>query len=103
MSTVCVFAGFERTRSEAPSFPPLPAPVEFRYTQTDSFVALLHQLQVSLLVSTYQANKLLVVRTAGNGLSTLVRSFERPSWQQSRRRHHHAQRVGQRRPYLARL
>ena len=33
--------------------------VEFHYTQTDSFVALLQQLRASLLVSTYQANKLL--------------------------------------------
>jgi hypothetical protein len=32
--------------------------VKFHYTQTDSFVALLHQLGAALLVSTYQANKL---------------------------------------------
>jgi hypothetical protein len=43
--------------------------VEFHYTPTDSFVALLHQLGAALLVSTYQANKLLVVRAAGGGLS----------------------------------
>jgi uncharacterized protein (TIGR03032 family) len=55
-----------------------PSAVEFRYTQTESFVALLQQLGASLLVSTYQANKLLVVRAAGNGLSTLVRTFDRP-------------------------
>src|SRR5262245_28743928 len=55
-----------------------PAPVEFHYAQTDNFPALLHQLRASLLVSTYQANKLLVVRAAGNGLSTLVRTFEKP-------------------------
>jgi len=55
-----------------------PAPVEFHYTQTDSFVALLHRLGASLLVSTYQANKLLAVRADGPGLSTLVRTFERP-------------------------
>src|SRR5262249_50786310 len=55
-----------------------PAPVAFHYTQTDSFPALLQHLRVSLLVSTYQANKLLVVRAAGNCLSTLVRTFERP-------------------------
>src|SRR6516225_9147724 len=60
-------------RPEAP-----PAPVEFHYTQTDSFVALLHQLGASLLVSTYQANKLLVVRATGGGLTTLVRTFDRP-------------------------
>jgi uncharacterized protein (TIGR03032 family) len=55
-----------------------PAAVAFHYMQTESFPALLHQLRASLLVSTYQANKLLVVRAAGNGLSTLVRTFERP-------------------------
>jgi uncharacterized protein (TIGR03032 family) len=55
-----------------------PGAVAFHYTQTDSFVALLHQSGASLLVSTYQANKLLVVRAARNGLSTLVRTFDRP-------------------------
>lgn len=56
----------------------MPAPVTFQYTQSDSFVALLHQLHASLLVSTYQANKLLVVRASENGLSTLVRTFDKP-------------------------
>ncbi len=60
----------------SPSVPP--PPVAFHYTQTDSFVALLHQLQASVLVTTYQANKLLVLRAAGNGLSTLVRTFDQP-------------------------
>src|SRR5262245_37500067 len=55
-----------------------PPPVAFHYTQTDSFVALLEQLGASLLVSTYQANKLLAVRASGNGLSTLVRTFDKP-------------------------
>src|SRR5947207_7766857 len=58
--------------------PPAPAPVEFRYTQTDSFPALLQQLGASLLISTYQANKLLVARAAGAGLSMLVRTFDTP-------------------------
>jgi len=58
--------------------PPPPAPVEFRYTQTDRFVGVLHELGASLLVSTYQANKLLVARPAGAGLNTLVRTFDRP-------------------------
>jgi uncharacterized protein (TIGR03032 family) len=57
---------------------PVPMAVEFQYTQTESFVALLRQIGASLLVSTYQANKLLVARAAGAGLSTLVRTFERP-------------------------
>ena len=55
-----------------------PQSVEFHYTQTDSFVTLLQQLGASLLVSTYQANKLIAVRASGNGLSTLVRTFDRP-------------------------
>src|SRR3954451_13851819 len=54
------------------------AAVPFHYTQTDGFVALLTQLGMSLLVTTYQANKLLVARAAGAGLSMLVRTFDRP-------------------------
>ena len=55
-----------------------PAAVEFRYAQTESFPAILNELRASLLISTYQANKLLVARAAGSGLSTLVRTFDRP-------------------------
>lgn len=55
-----------------------PAPVEFRYTQTESFVSLLAELRASLLISTYQANKLLVARATAGGLSMLVRTFDRP-------------------------
>src|SRR5262245_18669271 len=62
---------------------PAPTAVRFQYSQTESFPALLHALHASLVVTTYQANKLLVVRatragTGGLGLSTLVRTFERP-------------------------
>src|SRR6185295_1340641 len=67
----------EAIQSPIPAVTP-PAPVEFRYTQTESFVALLHELGASLLVSTYQANKLLAVRANGQGLSTLVRTFDKP-------------------------
>lgn len=55
-----------------------PAPVELHYTQSESFVALLNEFQATLLVSTYQANKLLAVRASGHGLSTLVRTFDKP-------------------------
>ena len=62
----------------APAGTGAPQPVEFRFTQSDSFAPLLKQLGVSLLVTTYQANKLLVLRERQGGLSILVRSFERP-------------------------
>jgi uncharacterized protein (TIGR03032 family) len=58
--------------------PPPPGPVEFRYTQTDEFPALLRQLGASLVITTYQANKLLVARATDVGLSMLVRTFDRP-------------------------
>ena len=70
-----VKSGDNNTPSASPA---APTAVEFHYTQTDSFVALLQQLGASLLVSTYQANKLLVARAAGGGLSMLVRTFDRP-------------------------
>src|SRR5438552_10374802 len=78
MSALCHALPKDATAASAgpPAAPP--AAVEFQYTQTESFVALLHELRASLLVSTYQANKLLVVRAAGAGLSTLVRTFDRP-------------------------
>jgi len=68
----------EAASGAASALPAPPAPVAFHYTQTDSFVELLNQLGASLLVSTYQANKLLAVRASGSGLSTLVRTFDRP-------------------------
>src|SRR4051812_41470161 len=79
MSAVVTIPPAKRGDNPAPSASPAaPAAVEFRYTQTDGFPALLRQLGASLLVSTYQANKLLVARAAGSGLSMLVRTFDRP-------------------------
>ena len=79
MSPACAVAEKESSGVRSPDAPaPAPAAVEFHYTQSDSFVALLKQLAASLLVTTYQANKLLHVREAQSGLSTLVRTFERP-------------------------
>ncbi len=52
--------------------------VPLLYTQSDSFVALLHQLHASLWVTTYQAQQLLVLRADGPGLSMLVRTFDKP-------------------------
>ena len=79
MSAVCALAEKESSGVRPPGAPvPAPTAVEFHYTQSDSFVALLKQLAASLLVTTYQANKLLVVREAQGGLSTLVRTFDQP-------------------------
>lgn len=61
-----------------PAGTPAATAVEFHYSQSDSFAALLHELNASLFISTYQANKLLVARPTGTGLSTLVRTFDRP-------------------------
>src|SRR5438093_5540846 len=77
MSALCSAPLEDPGAASAPP-PAAPAAVALHYTQTDSFVALLHQLRSSLLVSTYQANKLLVARAAGDGLSLLVRTFDRP-------------------------
>lgn len=73
-----LIAPVQRTSGMEEPLREAPAPVEFRYTQTESFVALLRQLGASLFISTYQANKLLVARGMDNGLSLLVRTFERP-------------------------
>ena len=79
MSAVVAMPPVKRPDQSTPSAPPTaPTAVPFHYTQTESFVALLQQLGASLLVSTYQANKLLVARVAGAGLSMLVRTFDRP-------------------------
>ena len=79
MSASYAIAQKESNEGRPPAAPaPAPTAVEFHYRQTDSFVALLRQLGASLLVTTYQANKLLVVRETQGGLSTLVRTFERP-------------------------
>jgi len=50
----------------------------FRYVHSANFPALLEQLRLSLAVTTYQAGKLMIVRSAGGKLSTLLRSFEKP-------------------------
>lgn len=79
MSTVLAVPPVNREDQAMPSSPPAASTaVEFHYTQTESFVAVLHELGASLVITTYQANKLLVARAAGAGLSTLVRTFERP-------------------------
>lgn len=51
---------------------------EVRSVHSTSFAPLLRQLGISLLVSTYQAGKVIVVRAEGDILNTLCRNFESP-------------------------
>ena len=79
MSLVCTRSPQELTADASPAGQEKgPTAVEFHYDQSASFAPLLRQLNLSLFVTTYQANKLLVVRAEQGGLSTLVRTFERP-------------------------
>jgi len=64
--------------SETPEPPAPEAPAEVQGIHSASFGPLLQQLGISLLVSTYQAGKVFVVRADGNGLNTLCRNFEAP-------------------------
>jgi len=64
MSAVVAMPPVKPGEKRIPSVSPAaPTAVAFHYTQTDSFVALLKELGATLLVSTYQANK--VARGAG--------------------------------------
>ncbi|MEO0827419.1 MAG: TIGR03032 family protein [Cyanobacteria bacterium J06635_15] len=49
-----------------------------RSVHTDSFTAVLAQLGLSLVVSTYQAGKLIIMRADGNAVNTHFRIFNRP-------------------------
>ena len=61
-----------------PAAPPGTTAVPLLFTQSDSFVELLHRLGASLWITTYQAQQLLVARADGPALSLLVRTFDKP-------------------------
>ena len=50
----------------------------FSSSHTSNFPALLRELGISLVVSTYQAGKLILVRAQGDALNTHFRSFFSP-------------------------
>ena len=50
----------------------------FRYVFSEGFASLLVQLGILLLLTTYQAGKLMDVRARAGKVSTLLRTFERP-------------------------
>ena len=64
--------------SDAPSPNPAEPSEPVRSIHSTSFPPLLRQLGISLLVSTYQAGKVIVVRADGDVLNTLCRNFESP-------------------------
>ncbi|MDH3460893.1 MAG: TIGR03032 family protein [Burkholderiaceae bacterium] len=64
--------------STTPSAVDTEAPSPFRHVFSAGFAAALEQLAISLLVTTYQAGKLMAVRAKGGRVSTLLRSFDRP-------------------------
>src|SRR5680860_161450 len=49
-----------------------------RSVHTNNLPALFEQLQISLVISTYQAGKVIVVRKDGDALNTHFRTFVRP-------------------------
>src|SRR5258708_38461994 len=54
------------------------APAPLRAVHTEGFPELLRSLGVSLLVTTYQAGKLVIVREQGGSLNTHFRNFQAP-------------------------
>jgi uncharacterized protein (TIGR03032 family) len=67
-------------RSDRDRGPPDPAeePEPLRAAHTPNFPALLRQLGASLLVTTYQAGKLVLVRDEGDHLNAHFRAFQAP-------------------------
>src|SRR5271165_1655660 len=57
---------------------PSEAEAPLRAVHTPNFPALLRQLGASLLVTTYQAGKLVLVRDEGDHLNTHFRTFQAP-------------------------
>ncbi|MBP0001288.1 MAG: TIGR03032 family protein [Cyanobacteria bacterium SID2] len=57
---------------------PSPQPEPLRSVHTTNFPQILKQLGISLVVSTYQAGKLIVLRADGDTLNTHFRVFDKP-------------------------
>ncbi|HTK73629.1 MAG TPA: TIGR03032 family protein [Gemmataceae bacterium] len=67
--------------------PPADGASELRSVHTSTLTELLNQLHCSVLVSTYQAGKLIAVRSEGGRANTHFRNFKQPmglAWQGSR-------------------
>ena len=66
------------TPEPTPNGPVGDAPPPLRSVHTSNFSALLEELGVSVLVTTYQAGKLVMLRPDGEQLNTHFRSFSKP-------------------------
>src|ERR1700722_4497467 len=65
--------------SDSPPAPETPAtPTALRAVHTPNFPEILRKLGASLLVTTYQAGKLVMVRDEGDHLNTHFRAFQAP-------------------------
>src|SRR5262249_26857889 len=74
-----VIAEASPDRADAGETPSAPQKTEsLRAVHTPNFPALLRRLRASLLVTTYQAGKLVMVRDEGDHLNTHFRSFQAP-------------------------
>jgi hypothetical protein len=66
------------SEAAAPSSPTKDDPPPLRSVHTSNFSAILQELGVSILVTTYQAGKLVMLRPDGERLNTHFRSFSKP-------------------------
>jgi Domain of unknown function (DUF4915) len=70
--------GAPASPTPGPALPKPEDPGPLRAAHTPNFPALLRQLGASLLVTTYQAGKLVMVRDEGDHLNTHYRVFKAP-------------------------
>jgi uncharacterized protein (TIGR03032 family) len=64
--------------SQAPTDPAKDDPPPLRSVHTSNFAAILQELGISVMVTTYQAGKLVMLRPDGERLNTHFRCFNRP-------------------------
>ena len=57
---------------------PKASPADLRSLHTSNFPEILNQLNISLVVSTYQAGKLILLREQDGGMNTHFRNFPHP-------------------------
>jgi uncharacterized protein (TIGR03032 family) len=63
---------------QTPPQPGQPEPNPLRSVFTSNLPELLHQFEISLIVSTYQAGKVILVRAEDTGINTHFRNFHKP-------------------------